>query len=420
MSYKINVLDTAKRSDGDFTASGVFWLTAPSNKVMPQPGFKSQVANIDDATLLALQKGLLVEQAFISGLFTGNTPLADVQVALQSQLAAAQAALDAYDPPVSGLVGSAFDGSAWSTPEPFSPVIPQLSPVISVQGVLATADHRLPTSSIKPVAPKVTRISPNWCDKTTWYTGSLEVTDEVAVDSGDHTTYTVSHQNVIDAYHGKITFEDYLKDDYGRSYRVTVKVNDVVKTEQDPYYGYGGDYTVDYADGSITFLAALQPTDVVKATYHYAARATFIIKPSDGKRLLIGAVEVQFSEDAIINDSFVFQAYGLVDVFAPQLMSAPYSIPSGTKIPIGDPLVYKTFNDFLNDSNGAYPGYPAFGGSNWRALKKAAYIFVWEYAVGLTALDATLGMEIHVDLEHDAQCDGAFATATCYCTEEAI
>jgi hypothetical protein len=287
----------------------------------------------------------------------------------------------------------------------------QLSPELTDQG-------RLPTASTRPVAPKLTFISPNWCDQTTWYGDALEVEDETALDSGDHTTYSLAHQYVIDAYHGKITFEDQLKDATGHSYRVTVKVNGAAKTERDPHLGTGGDYEINYAAGTITFFAPLQPTDVVTVTYHYARKGTYIIAPQAGKRLYIGTVEVQFSEDIVLNDTFIFQAYGLVDVFAPYLMQPPYNLPSGTKIPLGDPLTYKTFNDFLNDSNGAYPGYPAFGGSNWRALKKQAYIFAWDYVVGMTALESAYGMEIHIDLQHDAPCGGTYATATLYCTSE--
>jgi len=270
-------------------------------------------------------------------------------------------------------------------------------------------------SSRKPDSPKLTFITPNWCDKTTWYSSSTYVASEVAEDSGDHATYELDHQNVIDTYHGLITFEDYLKDGEGRSLRVAVKVNAVAKTEQDPHLGTGGDYTVDYALGKITFLAALQPADVVTVEYHYAASSTYVIAPASGKILIIDKVEVQFSEDIEMKDTFLFQAYGLVDVFAPQLIPG---VPSGTKIPLGDPLAYKTLNDLLDDSNHAYPSYPAIGNGNWRAMKKAAYIFAWDYDVGATNLHSSYGMEIRVSLQHDAVCGGEFATATFYCTSE--
>jgi hypothetical protein len=273
----------------------------------------------------------------------------------------------------------------------------------------------LPFPTVKPTSPKLTLITPNWCDRTTWYEGSVFVEDEAAADSGDHTLYNLAHDYIIDTYHGKITFEDFLKDSESRSYRVVVKVNGTTKTEQDPHYGTGGDYTVNYADGKITFLSALDPADVVLVTYHYASSATFTLRPTTGKKLVIANVEVQFSDDLVMNDSVIFQAYGLVDVFAPQLMPG---VPSGTKIPLGDPLIYKTIGDLINDSNHAYPAYPAFGGSGWRATKKATYIFAWEYTVGNTDLYASMGMEIRVSLQHETPHGGSYATATFYCTSE--
>jgi hypothetical protein len=289
---------------------------------------------------------------------------------------------------------------------------------VEIKGVTPTVQGRFPTAAARPVAPKLTFITPNWCDQTTWYGSAARIEDEVATDSGDHTTYTLVHQNVIDSYHGKITFEDTLKDTQGRSYRVVVKVDGTPQTERDPHLGSGGDYEINYAQGKVVFFQALTGNETVTVTYYYAQRATYVIAPAPGKRLYVGTVEVQFSEDIVLNDTFVFQAYGLVDVFAPFLLQPPYNLPSGTKIPLGDPLVYKTFNDLLNDSNGAYPGYPKFGGDNWRALKKQAFIFVWDYTVGMTCLESVYGMEIHIDLQHDVPCGGTFGVATLYCTSE--
>jgi hypothetical protein len=199
---------------------------------------------------------------------------------------------------------------------------------------------------------------------------------------------------------------------------VGVRVNAVTKIERDPHFGTGGDYTVDYAAGTVTFLSACQLEDVVEVTYHYAASSIYIIEPDAGKILIIDKVEAQFSEDISMNDTFLFQAFGLVDAFAPYLMEPPYNLPSGTKIPLGDPLAYKTLLDLLNDANHAYPLYPPLGGNNWRALKKASCIFSWNYDVGATILHARHGMEIRVSLQHDAVCGGAFATATFYCSSE--
>jgi hypothetical protein len=266
----------------------------------------------------------------------------------------------------------------------------------------------------KPATTSVTLFSHDWTDKTTWRTNATRVVDEVATDSGDHTTYTLANSTVIDTYHGKVTGEDYLKDPDGNSFRVTVKVNDVAKTEQDPHYGTGGDYTINYDTGAITFLAALDPSDVVKVTYHYPGSSVYIVGPTAGKKLVVDFVEVQFSEDIDITDAVVFQPYGYVDVFAPQLMPG---IPSGTKIPLGDPVVYKSMTDYQNDAVRAYPKYPAMGGSSWRGSPQGIFVLDWDY-LRAKPLFSSAGMELRIFLQHDAPFGGFYATATFYCAVE--
>lgn len=295
-------------------------------------------------------------------------------------------------------------------------------PIIERQTVIMTTERTASDgapllTARKPDGPKITFITPNWCDKTTWYQGSVLIQNEIASDDGYHFVYSLAHQNLIDTYHGKITFEDDLLDNDGYSFRVTVLSNGVVKAEQDPHYGTGGDYTIDYVNGKITFLQS-QGNNEIKVSYHYANLCNFTVFPRVGYKLLINKIEIQLSEDMAMNDSLVFQPYGYVDAFAPQLMNAPYNIPSGTKIPLGNPLIYKTINDLLNDSNRSYPSYPALGSSNWRGLEKPAYIFIWDYEVGATILSSRAGMEIRVKLEHNEKCGGAFATAAFYCTSE--
>lgn len=263
----------------------------------------------------------------------------------------------------------------------------------------------------KPTSTSVTLFSHDWSDKTTWRETAVRVVDEVATDSGDHLTYSVAHTFLIDTYHGKVTGEDYLKDADGHGLRVVVKVNDVAKTEQDPHYGTGGDYTVNYDAGTVTFLSALDPADVVKVTYHYAVSSLFTVAPSEGKVLTVDFVEVQFSADIQLTDSIVFQPYGYVDVFAPQLMPG---IPSGTKIPLGDPLIYKTITDYQNDAIRSYPKYPAIGGNGWRGCPQEILVMDWDY-LRAKPLVASAGMELRIFLQHETPFGGYYATATFYC-----
>jgi hypothetical protein len=215
-----------------------------------------------------------------------------------------------------------------------------------------------------------------------------------------------------------MTGEDFLKDALGNDFRVKVKVNGSLKTEQNPHYGSGGDYTVDYDAGTITFTSALNVNDEVKVTYHYATTCLLTIRPAPGKKLVVSIVEVQFSADVEIRDTVVFQPYGYVDVFAPQYLQAnggPY--PSGTKIPLGNPVKYKSMSDYVNDALRAYPQYPAMGGEGWRGMPQPVYIMDWDY-LRSKPLYSSAGMEIRIFLENDTPFGGYYATATFYCGTE--
>jgi hypothetical protein len=275
-----------------------------------------------------------------------------------------------------------------------------------------TVDGRLVAATSKPDGSRANFFTPNWCDKTTWYQKSTYVASEVLTDSGNHTTYSFAHQFVVDSYHGKITQEDFLKGPTGQNLRVTVKVNDITKTEQDPHYGSGGDYIINYAAGTITFLSALNADDEVTATYHYTNDSTFIIAPSANKTLVIDLAEVQLSTNVELLDSVRYNVFGYVDVFAPQLMLAPYNIPSGTKIPLANDFVYKTMSDYLNDSMRLYPQCPGVG-TNWRG-SPPSLVFDWDYLKSLP-LSYKAGMEVRIWLEHHTPFGGNFATVTFYC-----
>jgi hypothetical protein len=111
---KIVVLHAAAVGDGTWTATCVFWLTAPSNNRVPKPNFFSQATTVPADVQAALEAGDLVEQMQVSPLFPAEYDLADARAALEELYAREQAELDATNPPVAGLVGSRFDGAAWT------------------------------------------------------------------------------------------------------------------------------------------------------------------------------------------------------------------------------------------------------------------------------------------------------------------
>jgi len=265
-------------------------------------------------------------------------------------------------------------------------------------------------ATTKSDATKKTIFSFDWTDKTTWYVDALRVVAEVPTNSGAG-LYTLAHQFAIDTYHGNITGEDFLLDAGGFSYRVAITVDAVAQVEQNPALGAGGDFTVNYAAGTVQFLAGHEPGvgAVVLVTYHYATTSRFVIKAEAGKILVIDNVECQFAEDVVYTDTVKFQLMGPWEFFAPGL-----GLPPGTLIPLGNPLVYKGMRDIYNDTTRAYPKYPALGGPGWRGNQTPVIVCCWDY-IGATVLKSSLGLEIWLTLENNIPFGGDFATATFYC-----
>jgi hypothetical protein len=277
-----------------------------------------------------------------------------------------------------------------------------------------TLDGRLELSVWPTEGSKTNYISPNWCDPTTWYYSAIRVVAEIPTTS-NNIVYTLAHDTIIDAYHGKLSYESRLEDLEGNSFRVTVKVNTVTKTEVNPATDTG-DFVINYAAGTITFSSALDPEDDVEVTYHYENGSTWVLHPDPGRQLKISKIEVQFSTDIVLTDTVQFIPYGLADYFAPEYVAAGY-IPSGTKIPLGDGEIYKTMLDFINDSNGVLDTLPQLGGdpeTNWRAMKTSVQVFRWDYTA-VTPIDSSKGLEIHIRLVNDIPLGGWLAVATFYC-----
>jgi hypothetical protein len=124
MTSQIIILTSSTQPDNSFAVLGVFWLTAPSNAVIPLPAFKSQVPNIAIVDLASLRAGTIVEQSFNSGLFPSGTTLVTVQTTLQTQYTAAQTALNNINPPLAGLIGSTYNGVSWAAPASSPPALP--------------------------------------------------------------------------------------------------------------------------------------------------------------------------------------------------------------------------------------------------------------------------------------------------------
>ncbi len=271
-----------------------------------------------------------------------------------------------------------------------------------------TSDFRLRLAQEKPSGSRATQITFNWCDKTTWYPDALRVVGETPTEPDGETYYQLANTYVIDTFHGKIMGEDFLKDASNYSYRVSVTLDGVAKVEVDPHTGVG-DYSVDYINGRITPINWSRGAGAVLVTYNYARTSKFWVKPPAGCKLVVNQVECQFSSDIQLTDTAVFQPRGLASSWAPQL-----GLPAGTKIPLGNPLKYKTMRNFYDDAMRAYPAYSSLGGNSWRGCQQPATVLDWDYT-RTTDLLSSSGMDIEVRLEHDVPFEGEFATVTFYC-----
>lgn len=289
-----------------------------------------------------------------------------------------------------------------------------IKPLSNLPLDIRSLDGRQRISSEKGITPKRNAYTHNFCDRTTWYTMSVRVVEEMPTKVGAN-TYQLSHANVIDTYHGKLFQERQLKDAGGHSYRVAVTVDGSPMRERDPHYSTpqaGEDFTVDYATGLLTFLT-LFVNGEVKVTYHYATTSDFWLIPGPGLRLSVVRAEAQFSVPIDPKDTVLFEVYGYAGAFAPQL-----NLPPEQLIPL-ESYAYQTIADYQADAMGSYPTYPAMGeAGNWRSMPYPVTVFDWAYAEG-TPLLSSRGMRVLVRLEHDEPFVGSMATVTLYCTEEA-
>lgn len=318
--------------------------------------------------------------------------------------------------PAGGLIAS-------TDTSPSNPIVQPVQLADSNGNALATPADTDGTPRFvltKTNATKFNAISPNWCDKTTWYERSVQVTNETLTDSGDGLTFNSAHPFWIDAKHGKIFNEDILvSDDSGKWVVSGVTANSVAKNENSPGQT-DKHFTVNYTAGTITFNSSMAGQTIV-ASYWYspttAGSSIWTVIPPAGAKIQVIRVELQFSVDLVLKDTAVFQGLGFVQAFAPQYCPVPY--PLNTLIPLGDPIKYKSMTDFVSESNGAFPIIPAFGGGDqggWRSLGQNVITLVWDY-VSRTDLHSAYGMRLQTSLQNDIPHGGAFATATFYCTQ---
>lgn len=272
-------------------------------------------------------------------------------------------------------------------------------PILDTQIINDPTVHvRKPSEGIN----RVWAISHNWCDKTTWFQRSVYVEDEaVGIGDGAQTVFSLANDFVIDMTHGKVADEDLIVPHSSASWDPIVKIDGLIQVGRVPFASSGGDYTIDYVAGEITFASAPGVGQQVLATYYYSPNTpgSSIIEysPPVGKKWLIDIAEVQFSKNIIMSDTVVWEV-----------------LAGG--MPVAAPTIYKSFGNYLDTSYGSYPIIPALGGPD-RGLLEDTVVLRWEYVSSIVLL-SSLGLTARVCLQNDIPYGGERATFTLYAAEE--
>jgi hypothetical protein len=314
----------------------------------------------------------------------------------------------------------------WQTNFPSSTLVQSQDDAIAqIIGLDNTFLQKLSPSGLPQVAPSLLEgsaeefISCNWCDKTTWWSSSVEVTDENLSDSGDGLVWNSANTDWIDVKNGKITQEHMLH----ATHAPVIEVDGSEATESSPGTT-DGDYQVNYATGVVTFNTNQSGNTVVAKSYRRMVDSVWTFAPKAGKKLRLLAVEIQFTTDVDLTDTAVFEIRGYAVAFIPGAttddVSPNYvtSFPTGFKITLRERR-YQTIMDYLNEAQRLYPVFEAMGGSGWRGLQNNVQLFRWPYAEEATRdLSHESGMEGRIYLMNNIKYGGDKAYVTVYARSE--
>jgi hypothetical protein len=229
-----------------------------------------------------------------------------------------------------------------------------------------------------------TKVSHDFCDKTTWHQESTEHTSITLSDQGSNVFKHTDHTHWIDLTHGNFYQEDALADQkepviYDNAVEVTSGI------------------TIDYAAGTVTFDSA--PTGPVTADFWKAGSSRYTVGPESGKRLLLEHAELQFSEDLDMDAPIYFQIW----------VYNPADLPNKV---IYRQVVYKNIKDVINSANLGQGYIPAISG-----LTQNVIVFPFNY-LSMIKLDSSLGAEMRVSVGNDSEFAGEWGTATFYFISE--
>lgn len=352
------------------------------------------------------------------GVVTGGTmtvTFKDVLPSSQKEEFDGGATQDPEDPPGAGSCLALHDAKP----------TPEVTQDVNVTNNVLETEVRKPDGTYHD---RVYGFSCNFCDKTTWIADAVKVTDE-AIGTGDGVTTVFSlargdaqnaGERIVDLSHGKVSDENDVKNPDGKyrtmgsgytddgplsGYVPIIELDGVEKTERSYAATSGGDYEIDYKNGTVTFYEA--PADEVAITspgYYYVptdACACVMVMPSAGKKYLIDRIEIQATADAEFKDTIVNNVF----------TGTP---PDGT--PMRRPTVIKNMYDLINWAHGSFAVIPAQGGTT-RGIPENIHIHRVEYITAIPLLNS-YSMYLRIYLENGVEFGGTWATVVIYGMDE--
>lgn len=268
----------------------------------------------------------------------------------------------------------------------------------------ATVNGIPKTATYEPEGSSATVISHNYSDPCSWFTGSKQIVAETP-SSSDGLVFPLSKNRIIDMTHGRCYDEDAHMTANANKWSVSVWVDGVLKIEDkwykaleaDPEASMLRDYSVNYESGTITFHSVI--SGAVTASYSYADKSYFSLRPGAGKVIAIKTAEVQFSRGTELQAPFVFEVF--------------YNHPTYSWVPVpGTKISYKNAKDFISACNEGQGLIPA-----WAELTQDVHVFPFKYARP-KPIKSSDNVEIRVYSVNNLRTLGEYATATFYITVE--
>ena len=254
--------------------------------------------------------------------------------------------------------------------------------------------------------------SPDWCRKETWWNDAIQAAQHVDTGDAVETAFQLPHgengtadTRILNLNNGLISQEMFLAPSGGipSDFLVKVTVDAEDKVERRDYEDTGGDFTVDYVTGVVTFLAAPADQAAITVDYYYVpadAQGTWLIGPQANKLLVVDFVEIQVSKDVVMNDTLVQQ----------QFKGASPQYPGGIN------LEYRRFGTILDFTFGAHPEYPPLGGAD-RGTQQPTIHLRFDYLTG-EVLRSSETDYIKVWLKYGQEFGGERCAITAYATQD--